>query len=120
MGKKILLIEDYKDTAEMIANVLRQKGHDVSCAYDGDAGLRRARERGADLILLDIMLPGMDGFTVLQELKKDPVTAGIPVIIVTVKVAEEDVERGLALGASEYVCKPFDLEKLAGIVQKHL
>lgn len=112
---RILLIEDNEDLAVGLKNNLEIEGHDVRIALDGSDGLRAAREESSDLVILDLRLPGMDGFTVLAALRKhDP---ELPVLILTARGEEEDKVRGLRLGADDYVTKPFGLMELLARVE---
>ncbi|MDD5382455.1 MAG: response regulator [Candidatus Margulisbacteria bacterium] len=120
MAKKILIIEDYPATTEMIENILKTEGFQVITAPDGPAGLKQARSGKPDLILLDIMMPEMSGFEVLEKLKAERETAKIPVIIISVRASEENIAQGKELGAIEYMSKPFDPFKLVEIVKTHL
>lgn len=120
MAKKVLVIEDYPATSRMIAEVLEMEGITVVIEADGRDGLTRAVTEKPDLILLDIMLPTMSGLEVCSGLKNNPETKDIPVIMVSVKAADEDIKAGLARGANGYISKPFDLFKLLEIVKKQL
>ena len=120
MAKKILIIEDYPATSEMIASLMKMEGFEASIAADVLVGIKMAVAEHPDLILLDIMLPEMDGFEVCDRLKKNPATTDIPIIIVSVRAADESVKKGKALGADGYIPKPFDPFKLVEIVKKHL
>ena len=105
--QRILAIEDEEDIQEVLAFNLRKEGYAVECVGTGEEGLQRARLGNVDLILLDLMLPGMDGLAVCRELRSDPATKDITVIIVTAKGEEADIIVGLELGADDYVTKPF-------------
>jgi DNA-binding response OmpR family regulator len=112
--KRILVIEDNPDLAYGLRNNLEIEGYDVEVAKDGVKGLARARAARPDLVLLDLMLPGMDGFRVLRALREDG--QSMPVLILTARGEEADKVRGLRLGADDYVTKPFGvLELLARI-----
>lgn len=104
---KVLIIEDDKFLSELIATKLDKEGFEVSLALDGENGLKKATDDKPDIILLDIMLPGMDGFEVLENLSKGTNGKGpsIPVIILSNFGQEEKIERGLALGAKDYLVK---------------
>ncbi len=106
-GQKILVIEDEKDIAELVRYNLSREGYKVSNAYSGEEGLRTAATLLPDLILLDLMLPEIDGLQVCRTLKSDIRTQHIPVIMVTAKREELDVVTGLELGADDYITKPF-------------
>ena len=118
MDKKILIIEDYPPTVEMIIAYLEQ-GFAYDFALDGPGGLEKAVSFKPDLILLDIMLPGMSGLEVCKKLKSDPRTAGIPIIMESAKTSAEDIAIGLSIGAVEYVTKPFEMPKLLELIKKH-
>ncbi len=112
--KRILVIEDNPDLAYGLRNNLEIEGYEVEVAKDGVKGLARARAARPDLVVLDLMLPGMDGFRVLRALREDG--QGMPVLILTARGEEADKVRGLRLGADDYVTKPFGvLELLARI-----
>jgi DNA-binding response OmpR family regulator len=103
--KYILLVEDDKFLSEMYATKLTSAGFEIETAADGQAALQKIREKTPDLILLDIVLPKMDGFEVLQFLKKDPALKNIMVIFLTNLGQKEEVDKGLALGANDYIIK---------------
>lgn len=105
--KEILVVEDEKDLIELIKYNLEKEGFQVISAADGEEGLRLVQRRRPVLVLLDLMLPVIDGLEVCRKIKKDPQTAGIPVVILTVKDAEADIVAGLEVGADDYITKPF-------------
>ena len=106
--KRILVVEDDRDIALSLRLKLeRDGGFAVATAEDGATGLRLAQEQPPDLVLLDVNLPGMDGFEVCRRLRREPATAGIPVIMVTARIDEADRVAGLELGADDYITKPF-------------
>ncbi|MEA3493856.1 MAG: response regulator [Candidatus Margulisiibacteriota bacterium] len=119
-GKKVLIIEDYPATSEMILNFLETEGIKASVAPDGLIGLKMVGSEKPDLILLDIMMPEMNGFEVLEKLKSDPKTAKIPVIVVSIRASEDSINKGKGLGADDYIPKPFDPFKLMEVVRKFL
>jgi len=114
---KIVVIEDEPDIAEVIRYNLKREGFNVSLADRGDAGINLVRNEAPGLVILDLMLPGMDGLSVCQQLKTDPLTRDIPVIIVSAKEEESDVVIGLGLGADDYVAKPFSPRELMARVK---
>jgi two-component system alkaline phosphatase synthesis response regulator PhoP len=116
-GEHILIVEDEEDIAELLEYNLQRQGYLPSVAYTGEDGLALARESRPDLILLDIMLPGLSGLEVCRRLKQDPETAGLPVIMLTAKGEEEDVVAGFEAGADDYVTKPFRPKVLLARVQ---
>ena len=109
--KSILIVEDEKDIVDLIAYHLKQSGFSVS-ALDGASGLERARKERPGLIILDLMLPGMDGKDVCRALKSNPLTQSIPILMLTAKAEEMDRVIGFELGADDYVTKPFSPREL--------
>ncbi len=105
MAKTILFIEDDKFLRELVIQKLIKEGYETSQAVDGEEGLKKIKEEKPDLVLLDLILPGIDGFEVLAKMKEDPVLAQIPVIILSNLGQREDVERGLKMGAVDYLIK---------------
>jgi two-component system phosphate regulon response regulator PhoB len=110
--KKILVIEDEKDLADLLVFNLEKEGFKMLCAYDGISGLEKARAEEPDLIVLDLMLPGMMGTEVCKELRKEPRTARIPVLMLTAKGEEIDRVVGFEVGADDYIVKPFSMREL--------
>lgn len=113
----ILVIEDDHDIRELIEFNLLREGYRVRSSADGEDGLRRARTEAPDLILLDLMLPGVDGLELCRKLKQDPVTHCIPIMMVTAKSEESDVVLGLGIGADDYIAKPFSPRMLLARVE---
>lgn len=110
--KTVLVVDDEKDIVQLIRYNLEREGFKVESAQDGIEALKRASEVKPDLILLDIMLPGKDGYDVMKSLNQGEKTAGIPVIFLTAKSAEFDEVLGLELGADDYIVKPISPRKL--------
>jgi two-component system KDP operon response regulator KdpE len=110
--ERILVVEDEEDILELISYNLAREGYRVSSASSGEEGLRVALRDKPDLVVLDIMLPGIDGIEVCRRLKADPQTRYIPVVMVTAKGDEADVVTGLELGADDYLTKPFSVGEL--------
>jgi two-component system phosphate regulon response regulator PhoB len=110
---RLLVIEDEKDIQDVLAYNLEQAGHKVHIASSGEEGLRLAKERHPDLVLLDLMLPDVSGTTVCRQLKGDPATRDARVIMLTAKGEEIDRVVGFELGADDYVVKPFSVRELA-------
>ena len=110
--RKILIIEDDKDIVEMLEYNLQEEGYDTVSALNGETGIALAGREKPDLIILDIMLPIMDGFEVCRTLKNDNTVAHIPIIILSAKSQETDKVVGLELGADDYVTKPFSPREL--------
>ncbi len=112
---RILVVEDNPDLAFGLRNNLEIEGYEVEVAADGPAGLARARSGRLDLVILDLMLPGLDGFRVLRSLREEGLA--IPVLVLTARGEEADKVRGLKLGADDYVTKPFGLLELLARVE---
>jgi two-component system phosphate regulon response regulator PhoB len=106
-NERILVIDDEEDILELLQYVLAKNGYNITCVATGEEALASARALLPDLILLDVMLPGIDGLEVCKVLKNQPKTAHIPIIMLTAKGEEIDVVTGLELGADDYVSKPF-------------
>ena len=119
-GETILAVEDEEDILELLRFNLSRDGFKVITAGEGQKGLSLALAKLPDLILLDLMLPGLDGLEVCRELKKDARTAGIPIVMVTAKGEESDIVAGLELGAEDYVTKPFSMKVLIARVRSVL
>jgi DNA-binding response OmpR family regulator len=109
---KVLIIEDNLEIRENTAEMLNLEGFSVSTANEGERGIELARFEKPDIILCDIMMPGRNGYEICAELKKDPLTAGIPVIFVSARTESKDKELGRIAGASAYLNKPFELNNL--------
>jgi len=118
MAKKILIVEDHLPTVEMMTEMFKMEEFEVASASDGLEGLKKAESEKPDLIVLDVMMPYMDGIEVCKKLKESSKTSKIPVIIVSVKAAEADINTGKGSGANDYVVKPFDPQKLMEAVHK--
>lgn len=122
---KILLVDDDADFVEATRLVLESQHYEVIVASDGDEGLRKAREKNPDLILLDVIMPVKDGFTAAEQLKKDPHLSQIPTLMLTGYAAKGTgtsipVSRGFALETEDYIDKPVSPEELLARVAKHL
>jgi two-component system alkaline phosphatase synthesis response regulator PhoP len=105
--EKILVVDDEEDILELVRYNLAKEGYRVHCVQSGEQALAKAGEDIPDMILLDLMLPGLDGLDVCRALKRNPTTAGIPLIMLTAKGEDADIVTGLELGADDYVTKPF-------------
>jgi DNA-binding response OmpR family regulator len=105
MPKTILIIEDDKFLRELITQKLIKEDFEVSEAVDGEEGIKKIKEEKPDLVLLDLILPGIDGFEVLSQMKKEPTLVPIPVIILSNLGQKDDVEKGLKMGAVDYLIK---------------
>ncbi len=118
--KKILLADDEEDVKTIVEVFLQSKGFDVVTAFDGLSALDLVRTERPDLILLDVMMPVVNGFEVCTRLKSDPATRDIPIIMLSAMGQAESVDRGLAAGAADYMVKPFDPVQLLEMIQRHL
>lgn len=121
MAKKILVVDDLKQMRDILAYNLRRSGYSVVVAANGIEAIKYASSEKPDLILLDIMMPKMDGYEVIKQLKKAKDTKFIPIIFVTAKAQEDDVKKGMMLGANGYVLKPYRftdiLQRIEGVLQ---
>jgi signal transduction histidine kinase len=115
-GQRMLVIDDDPSVCELMTRLCGKEGYEVVTAGNGEEGLKLAREKRPNLITLDVMMPGMDGWTVLKTLKADPQLSSIPVVMMTIA---DDRARGLALGAADYLVKPVDRNRLAGVLEAH-
>src|SRR5271169_5035800 len=118
--QRILVVDDEPEAVELIEFNLKQTGYTVSTAGDGAEALKKARSQTPDLIVLDVMLPEMDGFEICKSLRLDTATAKIPIIMLTAKAAEIDRVLGLELGADDYLTKPFSPRELLLRIKKIL
>jgi len=119
--KKILFIEDEPTLQKAINKFLENKGYETTSATDGELGIKMAKKILPDLILLDIILPKMNGFEVLKELKKDESTKNIPIIVLTNLEGSADVEKAISLGAKDYLVKAnYELSEIAEKISKTL
>ena len=117
---KILVVDDEIHIIKIIAYKMRSAGYEVVSARDGVEALEQVRAGRPDLVLLDVMMPRMDGFQTLEALKADPATRDIPVFLLTVKSKDTDRQRGYQLGAEDYLTKPFSPNKLLERVDQAL
>ena len=118
--KRILIIEDEPDIQELLSFNLKNNGYKVSSAFNGEKGLEIAREENPDLILLDLMLPGIHGLDVCRIIKSDQDTWDISIIMLTALGQEEDIIKGLETGADDYITKPFSLQVLEARIKSVL
>lgn len=121
MGKKkILVVDDEVDLVKTIQFYLEMEGYQVLASYNGEDSLKQARTENPDLILLDIMLPKLDGYKVCRLLKFDEKYKHIPILMMTAKTQEKDKLIGKETGADEYINKPFDMEELTQMIKAYL
>ncbi len=118
--KKILIVDDEQDIVESLKFVLETSDYTCYCAYDGEEGLRLAKEIQPDLIILDVMMPKINGFKISRLLKFDNKYKNIPILMLTARSQEEDKLIGEETGADEYITKPFDLDYVLKKVDEYL
>ena len=118
MGKKVLIVEDEQNMVDILSFNLSRDGYDTLEAYDGPTGLQLALEQNPDLVLLDLMLPGMDGFDVCKKIRESG--SAIPIIMLTAREEETDKVLGLELGADDYITKPFSMRELLARVKANI
>ena len=119
-NKKILVVDDEELTTVLAKTFLEKHGFEVIIASDGEEGLRMAEAENPDLVLLDVMLPSMDGFAVCKKLKENEKFKDTPILMFTAKGLSSDIEQGEACGADEYIVKPFSGKALVATIRKHL
>ena len=119
-GWRVLLADDNSDLRDYVARLLRSQGWTVDAVTDGLTALQTARARVPDLVLTDVMMPGLDGFALLRELRNDPRTANVPVVVLTARAGEESRVEGAASGADDYLVKPFSAQELLARVGVHM
>ncbi len=120
MALRVLVVDDDPVIQNLLRVNFEMEGYEVIVAADGVEGLERVRSDNPDIVVCDIMMPRMDGLTVARELKADPGTAAIPILLLSAKAQEADVQAGVEAGADDYVTKPFDplnlLERVAALL----
>ncbi|MDP2874745.1 MAG: response regulator [Holophaga sp.] len=116
----ILAVDDTPENLKLLAEILETYEYDAAFAMDGLEALTFVQQEKPELILLDVLMPGMDGFEVCRRLKADPTTAAIPVIFLTAKTETEDIVKGFEVGAVDYVTKPFKIAELIARVRTHV
>ena len=118
--KKIMVVDDEVDLVETLRFPLEMEGFEVLVSYNGEDALNKARKESPDLILLDLMLPKLDGYKVCRLLKFDEKYKHIPILMLTAKIQEKDKTLGIETGANEYITKPFEMEDLLRKVKAYL
>jgi len=120
-GETILVMDDDPVIQKLLTVNFEMEGYRVVTAGDGVEGLERVKEHQPDIVLVDIMMPRMDGFEVLHRLKDDPATASIPVVVLSAKAQATDIQTGVEAGADDYITKPFDplelLDKVTALIK---
>jgi len=116
----ILVVDDNQENLKVISSFLKEKKYRIALATDGNGAFKVLENNKIDLILLDIMMPGMDGFEVCRILKEKPETSDIPVIFLTARTETDDIIRGFQIGGVDYITKPFKKEELYARVNNHI
>jgi len=119
-GKRILIVDDDAFIRRPLEFILREEGYEAASAADADEGMRAIESRPPDLIVLDVMMPGKDGLTLCGELKGDPRFAAIPIVLLSARGQEHDRQKGLSLGASEFLTKPYSPHEFKRCVRQLL
>jgi len=120
MAYKILVVDDEPSIVRLMEFILARQGHEMLAAVNGEEALQKIRTHKPDLILLDIMMPRIDGYEVARLLRADPETAALPIIMLSAKAQEEDIRKGVGVGVDEYITKPFSPEHLVHVVADYL
>jgi len=120
LGNKILIVDDERDIVETLVFMLKQKGYECIFANDGEEGLKLAKEEEPDLIILDVMMPKINGYKICRLLKYDARYKKIPIIMITARGQEQDKAIGEETGADEYITKPFEFSTVIEKIEKYL
>ncbi len=120
MAYKILVVDDEPTIVRLMEFILARQGHAMIVATNGEDALEKIRTQKPDLVLLDIMMPRIDGYAVAQTVRADPSTASLPIIMLSAKAQEEDIRKGLEVGVDEYITKPFAPDHLVQVVAEYL
>jgi len=118
--KKILVIDDEPEVADFLKTRLEPKGYEVAASYCGEDGLKKIKAARPDAVLLDIIMPGMDGLEVLRAIRRNPDTASMPVIMLTAKKDTASILKSENLSATDYIIKPFNLGELEKLLEIHV
>ena len=116
---KILIVDDEKDIVETLSFMLQAKGYEIISAYDGEEGLKLAKEEKPNLIILDVMMPKINGYKICRLLKYDAKYKNIPIIMVTARSQDNDKLIGEETGANEYITKPFEFSDVLNVINKY-
>lgn len=120
MGNKILIVDDEQDIVETLVFMLKQKGYECISANDGEEGLKLAKDEEPDLIILDVMMPKINGYKICRLLKYDARYKKIPIVMITARGQEQDKAIGEETGADEYITKPFEFSTVIEKIEKYL
>ncbi|QAR34178.1 response regulator [Geovibrio thiophilus] len=116
----VLIVDDVPKNIQLLSLVLSRKNYEIAFAVSGEQALEMLESISPELILLDIVMPGMDGFEVCERVRSNPVTEGIPIIFLTGRASAEDIKKGFQTGAVDYISKPFNSEELLARVRTHI
>jgi DNA-binding response OmpR family regulator len=117
MKKKILVVDDEKDICDIMKRILEKEGYEVFEAYNGQEALSKVFEISPDMIIIDVQMPGKNGFEVCREIRKDPIYKELPVLMLTVRNSKEDRIQGFTSGVDEYMVKPFDMNEITARIK---
>lgn len=117
MKKKILVVDDEKDICRIMKRILEQEGFEVFEAYDGQEALSKVFEISPDIMVIDVQMPGKNGFQVCEEIRKDPIYKELPILMLTVRSSKEDRLQGFTSGVDEYMVKPFDMSEIVARIK---
>ena len=120
MPLRILVVDDEAINLKLVSRLLEMEGYEVITAQSGEASLRQIEQTPLDMALLDVMMPDMDGYELCRRLRQNPRTAGIPIVMLTALVDENDRLKGIEAGADDCLPKPFDVELLRALLARHL
>ena len=120
MSKKILMVEDEQDIREAVQARLKSRGYTVTLAADGEEGLRKVKSENPDLVLLDIVMPKLDGWQVLKAIRNDEATRELPVVMLTANRETSSLIESQSQKATDYLMKPFDIEKLLRFINRYI
>lgn len=120
MAYKILVVDDEPTIVRLMEFILARQGHEMLAAVNGEEALEKIRAHKPDLVLLDIMMPRIDGYEVARRVRADVETAALPIIMLSAKAQEEDIRKGMEVGVNEYITKPFSPDQLVHVVGDYL
>lgn len=120
MAYKILVVDDEPTIVRLMEFILARQGYEMLVAVNGEEALDQIRSHAPDLVLLDIMMPRIDGYEVARQVRADPATTALPIIMLSAKAQEDDIRKGVDIGVDEYITKPFSPEHLVHVVADYL
>ena len=120
MAYKILVVDDEPTIVRLMEFILARQGHEMLVAVNGEEALEKIQAHKPDLVLLDIMMPRIDGYEVARQVRANEETSGLPIIMLSAKAQEEDIRKGMEVGVNEYITKPFSPDQLVRVVGGYL